>query len=576
MSGRVPCSTSSGSWSRRKAVRSPAQPAGVVTTGSDRTTAKPVATGVVATAMVVAGAVATARAAAVRQADGDRLSPGYRMMMRRLWPVLIVGLLSSCMEAGEPSAASSAENRFRGKLQACEWPGYDGDVLCGTYEVPEDRSVREGRTISLRVAVLPATGPGEPASDALAFLAGGGVAPATNYLPFFGRALRRLSSERDILLVDQRGTGGSNPLRCDLPEPHDVTEDGPPGAAYDSAYLAALGRCRAEISEHADPALYTTWAAADDLNAVRAWLGYDRLSLWGASYGTKAARVFMRRHPDHVRAAVLHGVVPLEFSMWPDLFPAADSALGALFELCSADPGCAKAYPRLDEQFTVLIDQLERAPVPLRAPVAGAPADTVTVWFDGRSLAGLTVGYLRSSRAARRLPELIDEMAGGDFTRVARMQNPGAESAIPRGVYLSIACSEEFPRLTDADVERASRATRFGPGEWFEEERRECEVWGAGSVPASFWDPVVSDAPVLVLSGAEDFITPPGYAESVAGHLSNATLRVLPQRGHDDIDPCATAVVEEFLIQGRATDPDLGCPEDLGPLPFDLPRAVVE
>ena len=477
---------------------------------------------------------------------------------------------AGCADLSTKSANTPAE-RFDGKLELCETPGVQGDVWCGTFDVPEDRSVEGGRTIALRVAVLPATGDSGPAADAVTFLAGGGVAPATRYLPFFANAVSRLREGRDIVLVDQRGTGGSNALDCELPEPHEVGI-GAGGPEYDEAYVVALQACRDETGTRAEPAQYTSWNAADDLDSVRDWLGYETLSLWGASYGTKVARVYMRRHPDRVRAAVLHGVVPIERSMWPDLFPAADSALSHLIGMCDANPDCARAYPELEARFADLVRRLEDSPVPLRAPLAGSGGDSVTVLFDRRSLAGLVVGMLRSSRFARALPALVYQMTNGDYRQIASMQRPGEPSPVPRGVYLSIACTEELPRLTETDLERAHRPTRLGAGEWIDEEIRDCEIWGSGSVPGGFWAPVVSEAPVFLVTGSEDYITPPEYAEWVAGHLPNSSLRVVPQRGHDDIDPCVAGLIENFLIQGWDTEPDLGCPEDREPLPFELPR----
>jgi pimeloyl-ACP methyl ester carboxylesterase len=279
----------------------------------------------------------------------------------------------------------------------------------------------------------------------------------------------------------------------------------------------------------------------------------------------------MRRHRDRVRAAVLHGVVPIERSMWPDLFPAADSALTDLIALCAADTTCAEAYPDLASRLVDLTRRLESTPVLLRVPLADSPSDSVTAPFDRRSLAGLVVGMLRSSRAARALPLLVHQLANGDYGQVASMQLPGTPPPIPRGVYLSIACTEEVPRLTDGDLDRAHRPTRLGSGEWIDEELSECEIWGSGRVPDGFWNPVASDVPVLLLTGSEDYITPPAYAERVASHLPNASVRVVPQRGHDDIDPCVAGLIEDFLIQGRDTEPDLGCPEDREPLPFELP-----
>jgi len=479
--------------------------------------------------------------------------------------------ISACSGSGDQPRPTAAADRFDGKLEVCEWQGVPGDVWCGILEVPEDRSVEGGRTIGLRVAVLPATGDSGPAADAVTFLAGGGVVPATRYLPFFANSLSRLREGRDIVLVDQRGTGASNSLDCDLPEPHEVEDAGDADSVYEEAYVGALQACRDGLEDRADPVHYTTWNAADDLDAVRGWLGYERFSLWGASYGTKVARVYMRRHPDRVRAVVLHGVVPIERSVWPDLFLAADSALTELMALCAADPACDEAYPDLEVRFVDLVGRLESAPLLLRVQLADSPGDTITVPFDRRSLAGLVVGMLRSSRAARALPSVVFQASNGDYGMIASMQRPGAPSPIPRGVYLSIACTEELPRLTEEDLERAHRPTRLGSGEWFDEEMRECEIWGSGSVPDGFWAPVVSDAPVFLVTGSEDYITPPAYAEWVAGHLPNGSARVVPQRGHDDIDPCVAGLIENFLIQGRDTEPDLGCPEDREPLSFELP-----
>ena len=492
------------------------------------------------------------------------------MRLTAVLSMLAVFGVVGCSDTGEGSLPTDPADRFEGKLEVCEWPGVPGEVWCGTLDVPEDRSVQEGRTIGLRVAVLPATGDSGPEPDAVSCLAGGGVVPATRYLPFFASTVSRLREARDIVLVDQRGTGGSNALECELPEPHDV-EDGGDGLAYEAAYGGAIEACRNAIEDRADPALYTTWNAADDLDAVREWLGYEQLSLWGASYGTKVARVYMRRHPDRVRAVVLHGVVPIERSMWPDLFLAADSALTQLIDLCATDPACAAAYPDLEVRFVDLVKRLEAAPVPLRVPLVDSASDTVTVLFDRRSLAWLVVGMLRSSRAARALPLLVYQASNGDYERIASMQRPGEPAPIPRGVYLSIACTEELPRLTAEDLGRARRPTRLGSGEWLDEEMRECEIWGSGSVPDGFWTPVASAAPVFLVTGSEDYITPPAYAEWVASHLANASVRVVPQRGHDDIDPCVAGLIEDFLIQGRDTEPDLGCPEDRESLPFELP-----
>jgi pimeloyl-ACP methyl ester carboxylesterase len=194
--------------------------------------------------------------------------------------------------------------------------------------------------------------------------------------------------------------------------------------------------------------------------------------------------------------------------------------------------------------------------------------------FDRRSLGGLVLGMLRSSRAARALPALLSQIADGDYGQISAMQSPGEISPVPRGVYLSIACTEELSRLTADDLDRAHRRTRLGSGEWIDEELRECGIWGSGHVPDGFWLPVSTDVPVFLVTGSEDYVTPPAYAEQVASHLPNSSVRVVPQRGHDDVDPCVAALIENFVIQGRDTEPDLGCPEDREPLPFEMPGRV--
>ena len=215
------------------------------------------------------------------------------------------------LNLGVLAEGSKAPGRsVAGKLKPCHVPGVDEEVHCGRYEVYENRGARKGRKIGLNIVVLPARGP-KVAADPLVFLAGGGVAPATRYAGFLSEAYPNLRRQRDILLVDQRGTGGSNPLECDL------TTD-PASAEYrdEGRFLAAVRRCRRELEQKADLRYYTTPIAMDDLDEVRRWLGYPRFNLFGVSYGTTAAMVYLRQHPEHVRTVALQGVIPLDVPMW--------------------------------------------------------------------------------------------------------------------------------------------------------------------------------------------------------------------------------------------------------------------
>src|SRR5690349_7421081 len=201
----------------------------------------------------------------------------------------------------QPLAAHAARlsaDRFDHKLQIVRLEEIHELAVGGPFEVPENRSLPNGRRIVLNVVVLPAlTDSAE--SDALTFLAGGGVVPATRYIRFLARAFRTLRQHHDILLVDQRGTWNSTPLECDsdsagadrtMPaDPCDVSE---------------TKKCRDELMKHADLRQYTTEAAMADLDSVRSWLGYEQLDLYAASYGTKAAQAYAKRYPDRVRTMV--------------------------------------------------------------------------------------------------------------------------------------------------------------------------------------------------------------------------------------------------------------------------------
>jgi len=197
-----------------------------------------------------------------------------------LTAVLMLPLgLGALAEGSKPPGRGVA-----GKLKPCHVPGVDDEVRCGRYEVYENRAARKGRKIGLNIVVLPAKGQ-KVIADPLVFLAGGGVAPATSYAPFLNESYTNLRRQRDILLVDQRGTGGSNPLECDL------TTD-PTSVEYrdEGRFLAAVRRCRNALEKKADLRYYTTPIAMDDLDEVRGWLGYPRLNLFGVSYGSTVHR----------------------------------------------------------------------------------------------------------------------------------------------------------------------------------------------------------------------------------------------------------------------------------------------
>jgi len=467
----------------------------------------------------------------------------------------VIGCMAVALLAGPAFARPATRPELEAKLRRCVVPGVPDSVLCGRLEVPEDRSAPGGRKVSLNVVVVPATGD-SVRSDPLVFLAGGGVAPATRYAGFLARAFPRLRRDRDILLVDQRGTWGSQPLACDGAEP----------LADAAAALASLRRCRDSLASAADLRMYTTAIAMDDLDQVRAWLGYDRLNLYGVSYGTKAAQVYIRQHPDRVRAAVLYGVVPLALPTQLDLAASAQATWARVCRACAADSSCRAMTPDLKRDLDTLLAQL--ALRPMRVTTFGRPGSPRTIDVTDRAVRDLVQGMLGGSRPIERLPYLVHAAATGDLKPIGQaLGDDGGPPAPPRGVFLCILCSEAMPQVDATAIEKATRGTFFGdfPVRW---QLRQCAEWPRGPLPAGFWRPVSANVPVLAISGDLDPITPPRYAESVIRGFPSGRHVVVPNRSHNDVDPCITSLFESFLIAGSSTGLDTSCASLPHPLRF--------
>jgi pimeloyl-ACP methyl ester carboxylesterase len=477
-----------------------------------------------------------------------------------------------------PQAPPAPARRLAAELTPCHVPGVDEEVLCGRYEVYENRAALKGRKIGLNIVVLPAQGP-HVAADPLVFLAGGGVAPATRYAPFLRKAFPILRRQRDILLVDQRGTGGSNPLECDLPTD-------PTNAEYrdEARFLEAVRRCRRELEKKADLRYYTTPIAMDDLDEVRGWLGYPRINLFGVSYGTTAAMVYLRQHRERVRAVALQGVVPLDVPMWLDYPRSSQQALDQAFAACARQPGCHNAFPELGSEFSSLLKRLSEKPAKVEvSPSAAAPqvdSRSPTLWrvdtnsgpltIDDEVLRVFVVRVLFSASRIHDLPLLIHLAYQGDYQLLARKVALGEESGIPKGVYLSIVCSENM-HFDPAALPAATAGTFLG-GFRLGREVSACREWPRGWLPQGFWLPVKSTVPTLVLTGSLDHATPPRYGERVAQALDAARHLVLPNRGHNDTDPCICGMIEAFVIAGSLEGLDTTCLAKTEDLSFALNR----
>ena len=419
--------------------------------------------------------------------------------------------------APQDTAAATPLSRAAARLPLvpCTLPGVNETVLCGELRVPENPEQPQGRSIPIYVVVIPALSP-VPQPDPWVEISGGPGNAATDYTRYYAdtggyRAYRR---DRDVLLMDARGMGRSNGLYCEelaLNRLSSLFSRWPPDS---------VRRCRERLSAVADLSQYSTVRAADDLEAVRVWLGYPRLNLWGYSYGTRSVLTYIDRHPERVRSAILWGVVPPDYRR--PLFYARDSqhAMDRLLADCLADAHCSGAFPRVREELVAVLERLDRAPVPvtLKRPVTGEPVPT-TITRAGFAQ-GLWVALAYPDQA-HQLPMVIHHAARGEFAPFLKMD---VATAPPRRRYynaahLSIICPEETQHIRPAEIEPLHRGT-FMPPDRAHEYVAACKLWGIPALPAATLEPVRAAVPTLIVSGYMDPFTPPHMGDQAARYLS--------------------------------------------------------
>jgi pimeloyl-ACP methyl ester carboxylesterase len=426
-------------------------------------------------------------------------------------------------------------------LAPCTVDGAEGPALCGRLSVPERRESPDARRIELNVIVLVATDQ-LSLPDPLVFLAGGGVLPATRLARFLSRAMADVRRSRDILLVDQRGTGTSNPLSCTLQLP--PLKGVEPASAEIRQRVDA---CITEIATHADVRAYSTTRAMHDLEDVRSRLGYGQLNLWGMSYGTKAAREYLRLYPAQVRSLVLSGVVPRATAWWGDQAAHAESVLREYYRFCERDPTCRSAFPNPREALDRLLAKLQREPIRVSDTVEVSATDIRRVLYN----------RLSESWSAVTIPLLVQLALDGDVSAFVppRQIGPGP---IPRGIFYGITCSEEFPRQSADRIRASAEGTFLGPMAGLQH-LAVCAAWPVWPIESGLWEEVRSDVPALVLNGSLDHVTVMAYAESVAALLPKSRLLALPLRGHNDFDACIGEMIQRFLRDPQPDAVDASC-----------------
>ncbi len=463
--------------------------------------------------------------------------------------VLLAGLVLAVAACNRPPTPGE-----RLGLAPCRLPGLGVPAECGTYTVYEDREARRGRTIDLYLARVPALA-STPAPDPLFVLVGGPGQAATRAGAPVVQALEAVRRRRDVVLVDQRGTGRSNPLRCQK-EPLTLAE-----ALEPEIDPGKLQECLESLD--ADPTRYVTALAMDDLDEIREAFGYEKINLWGASYGTRAALVYIRRHGTHVRSAILDGVAPPGMKL--PLYAARDAqrALDRLFADCRRSPRCHAAFPSPESDLEFVLERLSHGPLSVRLPHPRT-GDPVTLSLTRRSLVSGVRGLLYAPRYAALLPMLLSRARAGDFApfvAAASLFGGSVEEGIADGMFLSVVCAEDVAWIQPEEVEAAVEGT-FAGDALVRAVEAACAHWPTARIPASYLEPVESDVPALVFSGDLDPVTPPVWGEMVRAWLPRARHIVVPGTGHGvSLLGCAPRLVADFL---DTADPAAVEPECLG------------
>jgi pimeloyl-ACP methyl ester carboxylesterase len=468
-------------------------------------------------------------------------------------------LAASCAYAAPPGAPLS--------LTDCrlEHPQQAGSIAarCGALEVAEDPAKPTERRIRLKVAVVPALNL-RGAADPLFVLAGGPGQAASEFYVAAAGAFARIQRERDIVLVDQRGTGGSNALDCEFPEDEELADMTPQQIrAHAESCLASL---------KADTRLYTTSIAVRDLDAVRVALGYERINLYGVSYGTRVAQHYLRRFPERTRAVILDGVVPPNVALVADGALQAQRALDLIFARCRAEATCQQAFRDPAASFAELRAALERTPatVTMADPITGV-VHSETIRAVHLQAATRFLSY--SPDHAALLPLLLHEGAVrhnlAPLAAQAEILTSHYADAVSYGMHNAVVCTEDAPLLESAAIDRAALARTYLGTVQLDGLIEVCKVWPRGVIDPDFHEPLQSTAPVMLLSGTADPVTPPSYGERVRAGLTQSMHVVLEGQGHGQLGSgCVPRLLAEFVERGATQGLDMTCTHSILPAPF--------
>ncbi|MGI2193097.1 alpha/beta hydrolase [Shewanella baltica] len=456
---------------------------------------------------------------------------------------------ASDVKSQQTQAAADIARNMANNTDTCYVEGVSDRLNCGFVTVPENPNKPDGKQIQVHYVVLPAV-KNVNHEEALLAIAGGPGQSAIDNAAGFDAMLSKVRQQRDILLIDQRGTGRSNLLTCDegAQSPLSFDDD-------NADTLAETQKCLAKID--ADVTQYGSLNAIKDFEAVRQHLGYKKLHVYGISYGTRMAQLYMRLYPAHLATVTLDGIVPMQQSVL-EIGASIDRGFDLLFKDCQETAACHAQFPELKAEFDQVAASLAKAPVMENVydPVTGEK--TMLTMTRGKFYGSIRMALYQANVRAL-VPHAIHQAAKHNFQPILGLYSLTIDNAgMAMGMHASVVCGEDMHRITPAMREQAQHS--FMGKTMLEGLEATCEVWKVPAVDDSFSEPISSDIPTLLLSGEIDPATPPSWGELAMEKLANAKHFVAPYATHGvAYQSCANNLIADLVRSGSVNDLDGEC-----------------
>jgi len=435
---------------------------------------------------------------------------------------------------------------------------------CAYFPLAENPDNPDGKPVNIHVARLESLSRNKH-PDPLLFITGGPGQAASESWATIQSAFHALRKNRDVYVIDQRGTGQSNKLDC--PEIETSTDV----FTFDETATAERAKACLEGLQ-SNPRYYTTSVAVQDLESIRQKLGVEQWNIYGVSYGTRVALHYLRRFPDHVRTMTLDAVVPPGTALGPGIAIDAENALQAMFDRCREDDACSDAYPQLEQGARTLLSDLRESPVDINYENFNrGTLESTQITENHVTLTMRMLSY--SSHGVAILPNMLHEAYAkknfAPFARQAELQSENLGQTLATGMHNAIICTEDTGHSGLQSIDKDALKDTYLGDTALKALDANCKHWPSGIIDDDFHTPVKSDAQVLVLSGGTDPVTPPAYGERAISQMPNALHIINPFQGHVQVAlGCMPRVVANFIERGQTGDVDFGCLERLRAEPF--------